>query len=153
MKITLDFNKEEIEELAKMVYIAQCVVGRSDRYPELEVNYPQMAVFEKTAEAVYKVCFEAAPESILYSDEGYNSEATYNHTVKMEDELDDLMESFVEQNQTINICDAITQRLYTNLKGGEDDKADFELWEGIFESTKQKIKTRGLKNLYFKDEA
>lgn len=96
MELTLNLEKEEFVELATMVYIAQYVVDSSGIHSH-GYKYPHFSVFKNTQRRMNQALLQVIADSGFVEEEQNPMGEKYTHTIKMEQEMFDVLEEFIQE--------------------------------------------------------
>jgi hypothetical protein len=96
MELTLNLEKEEFVELAKMIYIAQYVVDSSGPFSR-GYKYPHFAALKNTQRRMNEALLQVIGNSGFVEEEKNNFGEKYTHTIKMEQEMFDVLEEFIQE--------------------------------------------------------
>lgn len=146
MQLTLDATADELEELAKMAYVAQFVFDSSGEFSD-SYKYPYTAVFEAALRKLNKALLPLIPESrLLEADEQSNN--VFTHTIEMEIHCKKILDTFSEDSYLESICTELTRRDYIE-KGGNPNTEEIilglsEVYTILYNNNMAELKQYGL---------
>ncbi len=115
MQLILDAADEELEELAKMAYVAQFVFDSSGKYSN-SYKYPGIEVFKVALRKLNKALLPLIQQShLLEVDEQSNK--VFTHTMEMEKICKKILDTFSKDCYLERVCTELTRRDYIE-KGG-----------------------------------
>jgi len=154
MEVKFEASKEELEELAKMAFVAQFVFDSSGKFSD-GYKYPFMKQFGAALRTVNKLLVQHIPESGLVEvDE--RSEQRFTHTIKMEEACEKVLLEFGESCFLEELCKQITDRDYTEkYKGSLEDVSSFssDIYHILHEGNMKELEENGVSRLRFMDES
>ena len=144
MQLTIDATTEELEELAKMGYVAQYVYDSSGKVSQ-NYKYPCMAVFEQALRKLNKALLPLIPHSsLLEIDE--KREMIFTHTFEMEVHCTKIVEQFAEDTYIDRVCTELTRRDYIE-QGGNSKPVILglsEVYTILYNNNMAELKANGL---------
>jgi hypothetical protein len=127
--VQLSLSPEELEELTKLVYIAQFVISAS------EDVYSSLRIMESLREKINKLGYEYMPESGLCEkalpDE--DKSESYSHTIKMEEECEAVLQAFGDELFYETISKELTDRDFIE-KYGKVETETFYKTKALYDS-------------------
>src|SRR5690606_33478087 len=93
MEVTLHPEKEELAEPAKMIYLAQNVVGSSGPFSK-GYKYPHFATVKSVQNRVNEALLKVIADTGLVERVERNGKVLYEHTLAMEDEMRPVLEEY-----------------------------------------------------------
>jgi hypothetical protein len=119
MQVTFEATTAELEQLAKMAYIAQYVFDSSGKF-STGFKYPDMPVFDSALRILTKTLLQAMPGTeLLEVDE--RSDNIFTHTIQMEEECGKILQEFGETVHFQKVCTELTRRDYIEKGGNPED--------------------------------
>jgi hypothetical protein len=149
MQLILDATAEELEELAKMAYVAQFVFDSSGTFSD-GYKYPYTAVFDAALRKLNKAMLTLIPHSgLLEVDEQNNN--VFTHTMEMEVHCKKVLDTFSNDSYLECICTELTRRDYKEKVGEEDDDMIIfgpgDVFTILYDNNMKELKANGLKRL------
>ena len=148
MEIKFEASKEELAELAKMVYIAHFVVSSSGKFG-LGYKYPLLNIFNAADRVLNKMLLQYIPESGLVEvDE--QSDNIFTHTMQMEKECEAILNENKEDGFLERVCNELTNRDFIELYDGTPDSASrivSDVYQVLYDSNEKELKEHRLKRL------
>ncbi len=118
MQLIIEANEEELEELAKMAYVAQFVFDSSGEH-STGYKYPHMQTVNSALRIINKALLPLIPHSHLLEVDGHNDNV-FTHSIEMEKHCSKLIETYAKDCYLERICGELTTRDYIE-KGGNPD--------------------------------
>ena len=144
MKLVIQASKEELEEIAKLAYLANIVVSNSNEKNK-NYQYPDIAIFNSALRLLYKALLQHMPASgLIEIDE--NAGTLFTHTLLMEQQCSNMVNEYGEESFDNQLCTTITNRDYKE-KGGDPAKAELfynGLYETLYNNNMIELKANGL---------
>jgi hypothetical protein len=147
MQLTIDATTEELEELAKMAYVAQFVFDSSGRVSK-NYKYPCMAVFDQALRKLNKALLPLIPNAgLLEVDE--KSDMVFTHTIEMEVHCNKIVEQFSRDTYLNSVCSELTRRDYREKTGHPSPGVIFpgDVYSILYDNNMEELKQNGLKRL------
>jgi hypothetical protein len=147
MQLTIDATTEELEELAKMAYVAQFVFDSSGKFSD-SYKYPYTALFDAALRKLNKALLPLIPHSkLLELDE--QSDNVFTHTLEMEVHCKKVLDTFSNDSYLESICSEVTTRDYEEKTSQPAPEIIFpgDVYSILYDNNMEELKQNGLKRL------
>ncbi len=154
MEVKFEASKEELEELAKMAFVAQFVFDSSGKFSD-GYKYPFMKQFEAALRTVNKLLVQHIPQSGLVEVDEISA-SKFTHTIQMEEACEKVLLEFGESCFLEELCKQITDRNYTEeYKGSLENAFTFssDVYRILYQNNEKELKESGVNKLRFVDES
>ncbi len=146
MQLTIDATPEELEELAKMAYVAQFIFDSSGKF-STGFKYSNMPIFKQALRKINKALLQAMPDiEILELDE--KNENVFTHSIKMEPACREILLQFSEDTYLNRVCTELTRRDYRKKTGQPTPEIIFPggVYSILYDNNMAELKANGLSN-------
>jgi hypothetical protein len=147
MKITFDLEKEELDQLAMMAYLAQFIVDSSGEFTT-DYKYPKIENFKAMLRKLNKEILLAFPNT-RYVEADEKNKAIFTHTLETENSAHLLLQQFTNEVYLERICSELSSRDYKEHGGTEYEVLDMNVvFTSIYQNNMKELKEHGLKNFF-----
>ncbi len=151
MQLIVDATADELEELAKMAYVAQFVFDSSGEFTT-GYSYPKIKEFDAALRTLNKALLQALPNTkLLEIDEGNSN--VFTHTIQMENECRPILQEFSNDTYIERVCTEITTRDYIEQGGTLETASSLysDVFKILYKRNKVELKQYGLSRFKLED--